>query len=137
MTSPASADLDRAAGFLRQATRVAALTGAGVSAESGVPTFRGADGLWEGHRIEDVATPFAFRRDPSLVWKFYNQRRANLTTVQPNPGHFALAELEAKHFPDGRFALITQNVDGLHRAAGSQTVHEVHGNIRRTRCTKC
>src|SRR5438477_9552114 len=121
--------LDRAAGLLRAATRVAALTGAGVSAESGVPTFRGGDGLWEGHRIEEVATPFAFRDNPSLVWKFYNQRRANLTCVQPNPGHYALAELEATHYPDGRFALITQNVDGLHRAAGSQWVYEVHGNL--------
>jgi NAD-dependent deacetylase len=132
-----SAQLDRAAALLRRATRVAALTGAGVSAESGVPTFRGADGLWEGYRIEEVATPFAFRDNPSLVWRFYNQRRANLTRVQPNPGHYALAELEAKQFPGERFALVTQNVDGLHRAAGSQRVYEVHGNLRRTRCTKC
>jgi len=128
---------DQAGDILRRATRVTALTGAGVSAESGVPTFRGSDGLWEGHRIEEVATPFAFRRDPSLVWKFYNQRRANLMTVQPNAGHFALVEMEIRHFPDDRFAVITQNVDGLHRAAGSQRVFEVHGNLRRTRCTKC
>src|SRR5947207_8309851 len=126
--------LDRAAGLLRAATRVAALTGAGVSAESGVPTFRGSDGLWEGHRIEEVATPFAFRDNPGLVWKFYNQRRANLTKVQPNPGHQALVELETTHFPEERFALVTQNVDGLHRSEGSRRVYEVHGNLRRTRC---
>src|SRR5262249_34346430 len=129
--------LDRAASLLRSASRVAVLTGAGVSAESGVPTFRGSDGLWEGHRIEEVATPFAFRDNPTLVWKFYNQRRGNLTKVQPNPGHHALVELEARHFPGEQFALVTQNVDGLHRAAGSRRVYEVHGNLRRTRCTKC
>jgi len=129
--------LDEAARLLRQALRVAALTGAGVSAESGVPTFRGADGLWEGHRVEEVATPMAFRDNPELVWRFYNQRRERLTAVQPNPGHFALAELEAKHFQDGRFTLVTQNVDGLHRQAGSRRVLELHGNLRRTRCTGC
>src|SRR5438128_4369334 len=89
--------LDRAADALRGVQRVAVLTGAGVSAESGVATFRGAGGLWEGHRVEDVATPEAFQRDPTLVWRFYNLRRANLKTVRPNPGHFALAALE-KHY---------------------------------------
>ena len=79
--------------------RVVVLTGAGISAESGVPTFRDADGLWEGHPIEDVATPAAFRRDPRLVWQFYNARRANLARVEPNPGHAALARLEAAHGP--------------------------------------
>src|SRR5438034_11406160 len=88
------ADLNRAAEILRAASRVVILTGAGVSAESGVPTFRDADGLWEGHAIEDVATPSAFDRDPALVWRFYNLRRANLRTVEPNRGHFALARLE-------------------------------------------
>ena len=102
----------------RSARRVAVLTGAGVSAESGIPTFRAADGLWEGHRIEDVATPEGFRRDPALVWKFYNARRENVRSVKPNPGHFALAELEKHGWED--FVLVTQNVDGLHRAAGSQ-----------------
>src|SRR5438445_12890760 len=92
------------------------LTGAGVSAESGLATFRGAGGLWEGHRVEDVATPEAFRRDPALVWRFYNARRANLRSVGPNPGHRALAALEDRRGGD-RFALITQNIDGLHRAA--------------------
>src|SRR3984893_1624530 len=85
--------LERAAGILRLAERVAVMTGAGISAESGVATFRGAGGLWEGHRVEDVATPDAFRRDPTLVWRFYNLRRANLKTVRPNPGHYALAVL--------------------------------------------
>src|SRR3954452_12228050 len=100
---------------------IVVLTGAGVSAESGLATFRGPDGLWEGHRVEDVATPMAFARDPVLVWRFYNLRRANLATARPNPGHHALAELEDRYGSD-RFALITQNVDGLHRAAGSRHV---------------
>ena len=86
--------LERAAGHLRSAERVATMTGAGVSAESGLATFRGAGGLWEGHRVEDVATPFAFRRDPELVWRFYNMRRANLREARPNPGHDALVKLE-------------------------------------------
>jgi NAD-dependent deacetylase len=139
MHHPVDHDLDesleRAAGLLRRARRVAALTGAGVSAESGLATFRGAGGLWEGHHVEEVATPEAFRRDPALVWRFYHQRRANLKTARPNPGHFALVTLEGR-FADG-FALITQNVDGLHRAAGSQRVLEVHGNLNRVRCTGC
>jgi NAD-dependent deacetylase len=130
------ADLGRAAGLLRAAERVAVLTGAGVSAESGVPTFRNAGGLWEGHRVEDVATPSAFARDPEVVWRFYNARRAALRTVRPNPGHHALAALEGRLGPD-RFTLITQNVDGLHRAAGSQHVLEVHGSLARVRCTGC
>src|SRR5262245_14600035 len=110
--------LEQAADLLRSAARVAALTGAGVSAESGLATFRGAGGLWEGHRVEDVATPRAFRRDPAMVWRFYNARRANRRTVRPNPGHVALAELE-NLLGFERFTLITQNVDGLHQEAGS------------------
>lgn len=128
--------LARSVAYLAGAKRVAVLTGAGVSAESGIPTFRGAGGLWEGHPIEDVATPEGFHRDPALVWRFYNQRRAGLGTVQPNPGHHALVRLE-KHLGAGNFALITQNVDGLHRAAGSRNVLELHGNLRRVRCTGC
>jgi len=128
--------LDRAAAMLRGAERVAVLTGAGVSAESGVPTFRGTDGLWEGHHVEEVATPFAFERDPKLVWRFYNARRAGLRTVHPNPGHFALAALENRLGTE-RFALVTQNVDGLHKAAGSKHVLELHGNLARVRCTGC
>ncbi|MCS6852149.1 MAG: NAD-dependent deacylase [Gemmataceae bacterium] len=121
---------------LRGATTVAVLTGAGISAESGLATFRGAGGLWEGQRVEDVATPFAFRRDPALVWRFYHQRRAALRAARPNPGHYALARLE-RHFGAPRFTLITQNVDGLHQVAGSERVLEIHGSLRRTRCTRC
>jgi NAD-dependent deacetylase len=127
--------LDRAADLLREAQRVCVLTGAGVSAESGVPTFRASDGLWEGHRIEDVASPEGFARDPQLVWRFYNARRANLATVKPNPGHYALVSLEGR-WGDG-FTLVTQNVDGLHRDAGSRNLLELHGNLRRTRCLSC
>ncbi|MCE9530563.1 MAG: NAD-dependent deacylase [Planctomycetes bacterium] len=137
--NPSENDLDQAittaAAELKKANRVAILTGAGVSAESGVPTFRASDGLWEGHHIEDVASPDGFRRDPKLVWDFYNARRANLAKVKPNPGHFALAKLEER-FGD-HFALITQNVDGLHQLAGSINVLEIHGSIHRTRCTGC
>lgn len=134
-TTELDAAVARAADLLRPARRVVVLTGAGISAESGVPTFRDADGLWEGHRVEEVATPDAFDRDPELVWRFYNLRRANLRTVEPNPGHFALVKLEDRH-GDG-FTLVTQNVDGLHRRAGSRRVLELHGNIARTRCTNC
>src|SRR5215831_15329422 len=110
--------LNKAAQILHNAKRVAVLTGAGISAESGLATFRGSGGLWEGHRVEDVATPRAFARDPALVWRFYNMRRANLAAVAPNPGHHALVALE-KHLGPGGFTLVTQNVDGLHQAAGS------------------
>jgi NAD-dependent deacetylase len=130
------ATLRRAADLLRGARRVAALTGAGVSAESGVATFRGAGGLWEGHRVEEVATPEAFARDPALVWRFYNLRRTSLAKVAPNPGHRALAALE-DHWGSEQFTLITQNIDGLHRAAGSRNVLEIHGNLARVRCTGC
>ncbi len=127
--------LTHAAEALRHATKVAVLTGAGVSAESGVPTFRASDGLWEGHRIEDVATPSGFERDPALVWAFYNARRANVKMVSPNAGHLALAAME-RHWGDD-FSIATQNVDGLHQAAGSRRVFEIHGSLRRTRCTAC
>jgi NAD-dependent deacetylase len=128
-------DLAYAADWLRRAERICVLTGAGVSAESGVPTFRASDGLWEGHRIEDVASPEGFYRDPLLVWNFYNARRENVTKVKPNPGHYALAKLEARW--GDRFTLVTQNVDGLHSAAGNRNVLEVHGSLRRTRCLGC
>jgi NAD-dependent deacetylase len=127
--------LDEAAAALRDADQVCVLTGAGVSAESGVPTFRASDGLWEGHRIEDVASPSGFERDPGLVWQFYNARRANVATVKPNPGHHALVELEKRW--NERFTLVTQNVDGLHLQAGSQNVLEIHGSLRHTRCLGC
>lgn len=128
-------DIERAADLLRHAKRVCVLSGAGVSAESGVPTFRASDGLWEGHRIEDVAHPTGWAKNPQLVWDFYHARRAKAGSVSPNPGHVALAKLEER-LGDG-FTLATQNVDGLHQRAGSRNVLELHGSLRRTRCTGC
>ena len=114
---------------------IVVLTGAGVSAESGVPTFRGPDGLWEGHRVEDVATPQAFRRDPALVQAFYDARRAALAKVEPNAAHLALARLDAE-WP-GEFLLVTQNVDDLHERAGSQRLLHMHGELKRALCRAC
>jgi NAD-dependent deacetylase len=117
---------------LRDTESVAVLTGAGVSAESGVPTFREAQtGLWAQYDPQSLATPTAFQQDPRLVWEWYTWRRKLISSVDPNAGHVALAEL-AQLFP--RFALITQNVDGLHQRAGSIDVIELHGNIHRTKC---
>jgi NAD-dependent deacetylase len=116
-------------------TRLLVLTGAGVSAESGVPTFRDANGLWENHPIEQVATPEGFREDPGLVWQFYSERRRKAKGVQPNPGHLALAAVEARL--GDRFLLVTQNVDGLHHRAGSRHVVEIHGGLFETRCFSC
>ena len=116
---------------------IVVLTGAGVSAESGLPTFRGGGGLWEGHKVEEVATPRAFARDAALVHRFYNERRAKLRdpTVAPNPAHLALAKLE-RDWP-GEFLLVTQNVDDLHERAGSRNVLHLHGELTRARCTAC
>lgn len=111
------------------------LTGAGISAESGVPTFRGAGGLWEGKRIEDVATPRAFARDPERVLRFYDSRRRALAGVAPNPAHVALARLEVAW--DGPFLLVTQNVDDLHERAGSRKLLHMHGELLRARCSLC
>ena len=105
---------------LCRARPVAVLTGAGISAESGVPTFRGAGGLWRQFRATDLATPEAFSRDPKLVWEFYNWRRELINPLSPNPGHYALAEIERRA---PRFTLITQNIDGLHKKAGSEAYH--------------
>jgi NAD-dependent deacetylase len=113
----------------------ACLTGAGISAESGIATFRGLGGLWESVPIEEVATPWGFAKDPRKVWRFYEARREQVAKCAPNPGHLALARLEKSL--GGRFTLITQNVDGLHRDAGSRNVLEVHGNLWRVRCTGC
>ena len=120
---------------MRAAQRVAVLTGAGISAESGVPTFRGPGGLWRDRRPEDLATPQAFRRDPRLVWEWYDWRRQLLRDVQPNAGHFALVSLEQRDL--AAFALITQNVDGLHDRAGSRAVWKLHGDIWNLRCIEC
>jgi len=125
------ADLDRAAEALARARRVSVLTGAGVSAESGVPTFRAQDGLWEKHRLEDVATADALARNPKLVWEFYEARRSSMRTVAPNAAHVALAEMESLF---ESFSLATQNVDGLHPRAGSRRVLEVHGSLWRAHC---
>jgi NAD-dependent deacetylase len=120
--------------ILKRASHIAMLTGAGVSAESGVPTFRGAGGLWRNYRAEELATPQAFARDPKLVWEFYNYRREMMSKVSPNPAHHAIAAIEQAA---AQFTLITQNIDGLHAAAGSKNIIEIHGNIWRLRCGKC
>lgn len=120
---------------LRISNRLVALTGAGASQESGLRTFRDAQtGLWAQYKQEDLASPEAFARDPKLIWDWYAWRREAVKGVRPNPGHYALVEFE-KRIP--QFTLITQNVDGLHRMAGSQNVLELHGNIQRVRCSEC
>ena len=120
--------------LLASASRVAVLTGAGISAESGIPTFRGAGGLWRSFKAEELATPGAFARDPRLVWEWYDWRRGLIAGAEPNAGHRALAELEAGK-PE--FALITQNVDGLHDRAGSRNILKLHGDIWKVRCSAC
>ena len=117
------------------ARRIVILTGAGISAESGVPTFRDAGGLWEGHRIEEVATPGAFLRNPRLVHRFYNLRRADLAERQPNAAHQAISRLQACR--PGRVFLVTQNVDDLHERGGSSELLHMHGELRRARCERC
>jgi len=111
------------------------LTGAGVSAESGIPTFRGVGGLWRNYRIEEVASPHAWARDPVLVWEFYSMRRRTASRAKPNPAHFALAELEGK--VGDRLFLCTQNVDNLHEQAGSHRVLHMHGELSKSRCERC
>lgn len=117
--------------------RIVILTGAGISAESGIRTFRGADGLWENHRLEEVATPEAFVRDPLLVQRFYNERRRQLTSasIKPNAAHLALVRLEDSF--DGNVLLITQNIDNLHERAGSKHLIHMHGELMKARCTVC
>lgn len=120
---------------LRTSKRIAALTGAGVSQESGLRTFRDAQtGLWAQYKPHELASPEAFQRDPKLIWDWYAWRREAVKAVRPNPGHYALVEMEKRATV---FTLITQNVDGLHRMAGSQNVLELHGNIQRVRCADC
>ncbi|WP_255602376.1 NAD-dependent deacylase [Polymorphobacter megasporae] len=114
---------------------IVVLTGAGISAESGVPTFRGPDGLWEGHRIEDVATPQAYRRDPVLVQRFYDARRAALAHVEPNPAHLALARLDREWC--GGLLIVTQNVDDLHERAGAVRLIHMHGELKSALCGRC
>ena len=115
--------------------RVVVLTGAGISSESGVPTFRDADGLWHGHRVEEVATPEAYERRPTLVQRFYDERRRSLRGVEPNPAHRALARLEDTLGDD--LTLVTQNIDDLHERAGSRHVRHMHGELRSALCRGC
>jgi NAD-dependent deacetylase len=115
--------------------RLFVLTGAGISAESGLATFRGSGGLWNGHRVEQVATPEAWAANPALVWNFYSERRRDAETAQPNAAHFALAQLE-QQMPN-RFYLCTQNVDDLHERAGSKNLHHMHGQLFQSRCERC
>ncbi len=126
--------LEKAREWIREARSVAVLTGAGISAESGVPTFRGPGGLWRQYRPEELATPEAFRRDPRLVWEWYDWRRQRIAQARPNAGHEALVRLERSK---PRFWLITQNVDGLHERAGSRRVIKLHGDIWLVRCVAC
>jgi NAD-dependent deacetylase len=118
--------------LISNSDRVFVLTGAGISAESGLPTFRASDGLWAGHRVEDVCTPEALEMNPALVWQFYSERRAQGAMAEPNPAHVALAELEAKL--GDRFFLCTQNVDDLHERAGSKRLVHMHGELAKSRC---
>ena len=129
-------DLDT---FLSSAQSICVLTGAGISQESGVPTFRGPEGLWRQYRAEDLATPEAFARHPMLVWEWYAWRREIIHRAQPNAAHLALADLESRCAKQtgGCFTLLTQNVDGLHERAGSRNVIRLHGSIWQLRCTGC
>ena len=120
--------------IVSEASCITVLTGAGISAESGVPVFRGKEGLWNNYRPEELATPRAFFENPETVWQWYDWRRSLMKKAEPNHGHFALSELE-RH--KDKFTLITQNVDGLHQLAGSENIIELHGNLWEIRCTKC
>ena len=132
--TPQHSPYDEARDKLLSAERVATLTGAGVSAASGVPTFRGASGLWRNLRAQDLATPQAYARDPHLVWEWYATRFRKVMQAQPNQAHSFLAKLEAQ---TPNFTLVTQNVDGLHERAGSMNVQELHGNLTKSRCERC
>ncbi len=128
---PRDEKLVQACSLLTRAQNVVVFTGAGISQESGIPTFRGKDGLWEKYRAEELATPEAFARDPKIVWEWYDMRRQLINDSRPNPAHSVIAEME-EHFP--KLAVITQNIDGLHRKAKSQNIIELHGNIWRAKC---
>jgi len=125
--------VDRVLSWMRDAERIVVLTGAGVSAESGVPVFRGAGGLWRQFRPEDLATPEAFARQPALVWEWYLWRREKIAAAQPNAGHYAIAAIERDR---AGVTLLTQNVDGLHERAGSACPLELHGSVWRVRCQR-
>ncbi len=126
--------LDEAAGFIMKTDYLVALTGAGISKESNIPTFRGEDGLWRNYDAMELATPNAFERNPSLVWEWYSWRQGLIGECTPNPAHYTLVSWEKRGILK---ALITQNVDGLHNRAGSVNVHAVHGNLWALKCTSC
>jgi len=137
MASPSS-DMASFREKVKKARHIVVLTGAGVSAESGVPTFRGAGGLWRTYAAQDLATPQAFHRDPSLVWEFYHHRREVMMSKFPNAAHVSIAECEARMEEEGkRLVVITQNIDELHKKAGSKNIIELHGTLFKTRCTSC
>ncbi|CAG4916674.1 unnamed protein product [Colias eurytheme] len=137
MASRQSSDLSKFKQNLKEAKNIVILSGAGISAESGIPTFRGAGGYWRKYQASSLATPEAFRNNPSLVWEFYHYRREVAAKAQPNAGHIAIANYESKHSSDKSITVITQNVDGLHVRAGTKNLIELHGNLYKTRCTKC
>jgi NAD-dependent deacetylase len=126
--------MDELAARLRRAGSVLVLTGSGISSDSGLPTFRGVGGLWHNHRVEELASPAGFARDPVLVWTWYNERNAAHRRANPNAGHYALARLESLA---SDFTLATQNVDSLHLRAGTNRLLELHGNLREARCDRC
>ena len=128
-----SSDIEKTIERLRHTKSLLVITGAGISAESGIPTFRGNDGLWQNYRAEELATPWAFERDPVTVWKWYDWRRGIIGKTEPNAGHLAIKRLE-EIFPN--FFLITQNVDGLHGRTGIKNIVEIHGNLWKVRCTR-
>uniref|UniRef100_A0A3B1IP06 NAD-dependent protein deacylase sirtuin-5, mitochondrial n=1 Tax=Astyanax mexicanus TaxID=7994 RepID=A0A3B1IP06_ASTMX len=137
MTRPSS-DLTQFRKDFAKAKHIAIITGAGVSAESGVPTFRGAGGYWRKWQAQDLATPGAFSRDPSLVWEFYHYRREVMSSKEPNAAHMSIAECEARLSQQGRsVVVITQNIDELHYRAGSRNILELHGSLFKTRCMSC
>lgn len=125
--------VEKAVEILKNSSSLLIITGAGISQESGIPTFRGKDGLWQNYRAEDLATPWAFERDPETVWRWYDWRRGIIKNARPNSAHWAIKELEEMY---QNFYLITQNVDGLHNQTGIKNIIEIHGNIWRVRCTR-
>lgn len=126
-------NFEKLAKKIKECKKIAVLTGAGISKESGIPTFRGEDGLWQKYNPEELATPWAFKKDPKLVWEWYNYRREIIAKAKPNEAHLILAKLEKTK----DLTIITQNIDGLHSLAGSKNIIELHGNIWRVRCVEC
>lgn len=133
-----SSDMSEFRKIFKKSQKMVVLTGAGVSAESGIPTFRGAGGYWRKYQAQNLATPEAFRSNPSLVWEFYHHRREVALSKEPNDAHKAIAECQARFAAEGKsLTIITQNIDDLHQRAGGKNVVELHGSLYKTRCTKC